>query len=152
MRHRKLRGFNQALHGRLRQGKFDFTLPVIKIREIGSGQGRQRKTAASGTHQHPIAFQLNGNLRAFGQAAADIKEFSRRNGRCTRLMGLNQRNARHHFHFEVRTGQRQRAIRDLKQQVTENWQRRTTPKGPLTCCSGFNKCSRSTVNFIASRG
>ena len=22
---------------------------------------------------------------------------------------------------------------------------------PLTCCSGFNKCSRSTVNFIASR-
>ena len=126
MRHRELGGFDQTLHGRLRQGKLHFTLPVIQIREIGGGQGRQREAAAAGTHQHAIAFQLNRDLRAFRQAAADIKEFPCRNGRCTRFVRLNQRHARHHLHFKIGTGQRQRAVRDLKQQVTENGQRRTT--------------------------
>ena len=33
MRHRKLGRFNQTLHRCLRQGKFDFTLPVIEVRD-----------------------------------------------------------------------------------------------------------------------
>ena len=126
MRHRELGRFDQTLHGRLRQGKFHLALPVVKIREIGSGQGRQREAAAAGTHQHAIAFQLHRDLRAFRQAAADIKEFTRRNGGGARFVRLNQRHARHHLHFKIGTGQRQRAVRDLKQQVTENGQRRTT--------------------------
>ena len=113
MRHRKLGRFNQTLHRCLRQGKFDFTLPVIEVREIRRWQGRQRKTATPGAYQHPFTFQLHGNFRAFRQTTADIKEFARRNGRRSWLVWLNQRNACHHFHLEISTGQRQRTVSNL---------------------------------------
>ena len=118
--HRKLRRLDQALHGRLRQGKFNFALPVIKVGEIRCWQRREREAAATGTHQHTLAFQLYRNLCAFRQAAADIKKFTRRNGCCSRFVRLNQRNARDHFHFQIGTGQRQRAIGNLKEQVAKN--------------------------------
>lgn len=125
MGHRKLGRFNQALHRGLRQRKFNFALPVVKIREIGGRQRRQREAATARTHQHPIAFQLNGNLRALRQAAADIKEFPRRHGSGAWLMRLRKRNARDHLHFKIGAGQRKRTVRYLEEQVTENRQRRT---------------------------
>ena len=126
MRHGKLRGFDKTLHGRLRQREFHFALPVVQIREIRRWQRGERETATPGTHAHTVAIQLNGDFRAFRQAAADIKEFTGRHGGRARLVRLHQRDARHHFHFQIGAGQRQRAIRDLKQQVAEDRQRRTT--------------------------
>ncbi|MNY27636.1 hypothetical protein D3C86_1615500 [compost metagenome] len=122
MRHRKLGGFNQTFHRRLRQGEFDFTLPVVQVREVGSRQRRERKTAAPRTHQNTVAFQLNSYFCAFRQPTTNIKELPRRNRGCPRIMRLRKCHARDHFHFEVCSGQRQRTVSDLKQQVSKNRQ------------------------------
>ena len=124
MRHGELRGFNQTLHRRLRQGKFNFALPVIQVREIRSGQRGEGETAAARAHQHAVALQLHGDFSAFRQPTANIKEFTCRNRGRARVVRLSQRNARDHFHFQICAGQRQRTVRDLKQQVSKNRQRR----------------------------
>ncbi len=129
MRHRKLGRFDQPFQGRLRQGEFNFTLPVVKIREVTGGQGRQRKTAAARAHQHAIAFQCQSNFCAIRQSATDIEEFTRRNGGGSRLMCLSQRHACDHLHFQIGTGQQQRTFSYLQQQVSEDRQRRTTTQG-----------------------
>ena len=123
MRHGELGGFNQTLHRRLRQGEFHFALPVVQVREVRCRQRGERETAAARAHQHTVAFQLHGDFSAFRQPAADIKEFTCRNRGRARVVRLRQRNARDHFHFQICTGQRQRTVRDLKQQVSENRQR-----------------------------
>jgi paraquat-inducible protein B len=81
MRHGELRGFDQAFHRGLRQGEFNFALPVIQIREVDRRQGRKRETAAARAHQHAVTLKLHGDLGPFRQAAADIKELTRRNAR-----------------------------------------------------------------------
>ena len=124
MRHRELGRFNQTFHRRLRQGEFDFTLPVVQIREVRGRQCRERETAATRANQNTVAFELDSNFSAFRQPTADIKEFTRRNGGGTRIMRLRKCHARDHFHFEVCAGQRQRTVSDLKQQVSKNRQRR----------------------------
>ncbi len=113
MRHRELGGFNQALHGCLRQGEFDFALPVIEVREVDSRERGEREAAAAGAHQHAIAFQLHGNLCPFRQATADIKELTRWNSGSARFVRLRKRHACDHFHLEIGAGQRQRAVCDL---------------------------------------
>ena len=124
MGHRELRRLDQTLQRRLRQRKLHFALPVVQIRKVAGRQGRERKAAAPGANQHAFAFQRDVNLRALGQSATDVEEFTRRDGGGARLVRLGQRHARHHLHFQIGAGQQQRAVVDLHQQISQDRQRR----------------------------
>ncbi len=77
---RKLGRFNQTLHRRLRQGKFDSLCQSSRFGKSAAGrvdsENGYARSAPASAHL-PAARQFP----AFRQTTADIKEFARRNGR-----------------------------------------------------------------------
>ncbi|MNS89747.1 hypothetical protein D3C72_1237680 [compost metagenome] len=117
--HRERSALNQLLQGgfadRNTLGGFHF----VHRREVVGGQGGQGEAAASCLHGDLVTSLRDGDPAAIGQCADDLEQLAGGNGGFA-VLGIFNRDPRHHLHFQVGTGQRQLAVLHLHQEIGQN--------------------------------
>jgi len=63
----------------------------------------------------------DGDPAAVGQGTDDLEQLAGGDGGLA-VLGIFHRDPRHHFHFQVRAGQRQLSVLDLNQEISQNRQ------------------------------
>ena len=121
LRHGERGALDQFLERRLRHADALDQLEVLDRREIVAGQCRQGEAAAPGLHGDLVAGQAQGDAGAVGQGPDDLEQLARRD-RGLAVLGVLDRAARHHFHFQVGARHGQATALDLHQQVGQHGQ------------------------------
>ena len=98
-------------------GGFDF----IHRGEVIGRQGGKGEAAAPGLHGHLLTGLADRDPTAVGQCAHDLEQLAGRDGGFA-ILGVVDRGAGHHFHFQVGTGQGKLAVLHLDQEVGQNGQ------------------------------
>ena len=96
-------------------------LDLVHRREIVRRQAGQGEPAATGRDRHLVAGLRHRDLAAVRERPHDLEQLARRD-RGFPVLGIVDRLAGHHFHFQVGTRERQLAALDLDQQVGQDRQ------------------------------
>ena len=117
--HRERSPLDQFLQGCFADGHALGGFHFVHRREVVGGQGGQGEAAAAGLHGDLVTGLRDGNPAAVGQGADDLEQLAGGNGGFA-VLGIFNRDPRHHLHFQVGTGQRQLAVLHLDQEIGQN--------------------------------
>ena len=144
LRHREMRLVDQTTEIRLRYRDRLLGVDLIDHREFRGRQTREREAALAAFHGHAIRFRADGHLRAFGQRAKNIQQFTARDGDVSGLDHLRVA-CGDEFNLEVRP-------RDAEAIVARHEQHIGQHRHGLAALNDADNALQGGENLFARRG